>query len=34
MVLRGFWRRSAVTVIAIAGFVALYEVTILDSKGE
>lgn len=33
MIISGsFWRKSLVTVVAAAGFVSLYEVTILDSK--
>src|SRR5947207_14275073 len=27
-----FWRKSVVTVIAVVGFVSLYEVTTLDSR--
>ena len=27
-----FWRKSVVTVVAVAGFVSLYEVTTLDSR--
>jgi 3D (Asp-Asp-Asp) domain-containing protein len=32
MISGSFWRKSFVTAIAAAGFVSLYEVTILDSK--
>jgi 3D (Asp-Asp-Asp) domain-containing protein len=33
MILAGsFWRKVVVTVVAVAGFVSLYEVTMIDSK--
>jgi 3D (Asp-Asp-Asp) domain-containing protein len=30
--LRSFWRKNLATVVAVAGFVSLYEVTTLDSR--
>jgi 3D (Asp-Asp-Asp) domain-containing protein len=32
IIARSLWRKGVVTVVAAAGFVSLYEVTILDSK--